>query len=107
MHRAGWRPINGYRDDNFEAAEREYLAFIGQEPPVPSAAKFHFLGHWYMWEQARPLVRQALELHLPRKRRSQQAQWLERVLRADQLEDFAVERAREALMGIYQGLRAI
>lgn len=99
--------INPWLTDDFEAAEREYWAAQDREPPIHGTAKFRILNDWYSYDLARPVVRRALELHLRRSRRSNEAVWLENVLQKDEVDRRDFEAAQSKLLEIYEQLRPI
>lgn len=107
MPRAGWARINPWVEDDFEAAEAEYRRAQDAEPPVHGTVQFRVGRHWYLFDQARPFVRAALELNLPKHRRSQAAVWLEVALRADTLDDYALFQAQDKALWILEQLRPL
>ena len=107
MRPAGQRRINPWVTDEFERAEAEYRAAQDFEPPVHGTAKFRVHDQEYLFDQARPILRRALELNTRRSKRSNEAVWLEVALHADALDRFAVFRCQGKLLEIYEQLKPI
>lgn len=105
MPRAGHVKVNPDISDAFEQAQAEYRREQELEPPVFAIAKFRVMAHWFMWDEARLHLRTALELHLPKGKRSTGAQWLAVVLHNDELDDYALFRARDTLVELYGKLK--
>lgn len=107
MPRAGHIKVNPDITDAYEQAEAEYRREQGQEPPVFAIAKFRVLDRWYLYDEVRPHLRAALELHIPKGKRSTGAQWLQVVLHNDGLDDYALFRARDTLLELHSKINPI
>ena len=105
MPRAGWSRIDAYRDDDYAEAESQYKRDTEQEPPVFGTCKFRIGDRWYLFDTARPALRRALELHLPKGRRSLQAQYLASLLYADELHREHVTDAMPRLLELLEEIK--
>ncbi len=105
MPRAGWAATKGDGSDDYEEAETAYRRDTEREAPIFETAKLRVQDNWYMWDSVRPELRKALELHLPYGHRSPGAQWLEVLLHGDELDDYALFRAREKLLELHQSIK--
>lgn len=92
-----------YRDDAFDEAEADYRQAVGQRRPIYRYAKFRLFGVWYLYESR--LIREALEIN--RQKRSDEAVWLEVLLRSDEIDDYALFRARKKLLKLHRQLQPI
>jgi hypothetical protein len=70
----------------------------GVEPVTgrPGSYWIRVAGRWYPWERVRLILREALELHLPKEERSPEARDLTRFLHADRptLVEYALARPK-------------
>ena len=116
MHPLGPAKSNPHLCDDYEAAEAEYRAAMRQayprlmryrQPVQRGALKFEVGGRWYSFEQARPVIRAALELGKSKATRSKAATWLAVVLHGDALDDYAIFQAQPALLWILEQLRPL
>ena len=116
MHPLGPAKSNPHLCDDYEAAEAEYRAAMRQayprlmryrQPVQRGALKFNVAEQWYSFEQARPVIRAALELDKSKATRSKAATWLAVVLHGDALDDYAIFQAQPALLWIYDRLKPL
>lgn len=93
--------------DAWESAEAEYRRLVDAEPPVHGSAKFRMHEQWYSYDAFRPHLRRALELHLPKRQRSDAAEWLAVTLRSEAWNDYAAYRAEGKLRELLEELRPL
>ena len=89
----GWYKINPYLEDK-NPEEGGELEREKKESPIYGSCQFRWRGHWYPFSQVRPLLRDALELHLPKGEISQSASYFRSCLWSeDDPVDFQVDMA--------------
>lgn len=97
MRRAGWYRINPDLEDQ---------PSLGP-PPVHAVAAFEVWGGTYLYDQVRPHLRAALELHVKESKRSSEAKWLASLLHQDTFDVYAFGRAQPALAYIAQHIKPV
>lgn len=100
MARVGPVKVNPDLTDEYEEVEREM-----KPRPIHGTAKLRILGQWYLHDSA--IIREALELGKSKGSRSSEAGWLESALQQNELDGYAVFRAKPKLLSIYRQLQPI
>lgn len=107
MQRAGWHKIDPYQEDSYAEAESQYRRETEQEPPVFGTVKLRIGQHWFMFDHIRPHLRDALELHKPKGKRSLGAQYLAALLHSDELHREHLVEATPKLLEIMEQVKPI
>lgn len=107
MTRAGWHKVNAFQDDDYAEAEGQYRRETEQEPPVFGTVKLRIGRHWYMYDHVRGPLREALELHKPKGKRSLGAQYLAALLHSDELHREHLVEATPKLLEIMEQIKPI